>query len=110
YRDIRPLLQRSCAGCHTATAKPGNLVLDDTTITGGLPRDYVVLADDPTATGGYPPVIGNREWRQTNASRYVRAFQSRRSLLMWKLFGARLDGWTNAEHVTESTPGDPATL
>lgn len=110
YRDIRPLLQRSCAGCHTRAAKPGNLVLDDTSIVGSLPRDYTVLADDALATSGYPPVIVNREWRQTNASRYVRAFQSRRSLLMWKLFGRRLDGWSNADHPTEATPGDPSTL
>jgi len=31
-------------------------------------------------------------------------------LLIWKVFGRRLDGWTNAEHPTESVPGDPATL
>jgi len=37
-------------------------------------------------------------------------FQSRRSLLMWKLFGERLDGWTNADHPTETVPGDPMTL
>ena len=49
-------------------------------------------------------------WRQTNASRYIRKFQSRRSLLVWKLFGRRLDGWTNAAHPTESVPGDPTTL
>ena len=55
HRDIRPLLQRSCAGCHTTAAAPGNLILDNTTLTGGLPRDYVVLADDANATGGYPP-------------------------------------------------------
>jgi hypothetical protein len=31
-------------------------------------------------------------------------------LLIWKIFGRRLDGWTNADHPTESTPGDAATL
>jgi hypothetical protein len=49
-------------------------------------------------------------WRQTNASRYVRMFQSRRSLLAWKVFGQRLDGWTNADHPTEAVPGDASTL
>jgi hypothetical protein len=29
---------------------------------------------------------------------------------VWKLFGQRLDGWTNADHPTESTPGDASTL
>ncbi|MFO1349251.1 MAG: hypothetical protein U1F68_00645 [Gammaproteobacteria bacterium] len=114
YRDIRPLLQRSCVNCHTkANANPpGQLVLDDTAIdpASGLPGDYARLAADEDARWGYQPVIVNGTWRQTNASRYVRRFQSRRSLLVWKVFGQRLDGWSNAEHPTESTPGDPATL
>ncbi len=114
YRDIRPLLQRSCVSCHTKNDPnpPGRLVLDDYTSSGGLPGDYARLADDSEARWGYPPLVrvGTPVWRQTNASRYVRAFQSRRSLLMWKIFGQRLDGWTNADHPTESVPGDAATL
>ncbi|NJL27129.1 MAG: hypothetical protein HC897_04200 [Thermoanaerobaculia bacterium] len=112
YRDIRPLLQRSCISCHTATnpTPPGNLVLDDRALSNGLPGDYRRLADDRDAAWGHPPVIGNGTWRQTNASRYVRMFQSRRSLLTWKLWGERLDGWTNADHPTETVPGDAATL
>ena len=112
YRDIRPILERSCIGCHTQSDPdpPGNLVLDDQSLYGGLPGDYKRLADDEDADWGYPPVISNGTWRQTNASRYVRRFQSRRSLLVWKLFGQRLDGWTNADHPTESVPGDPTTL
>ncbi|MFN7963862.1 MAG: hypothetical protein U0002_21540 [Thermoanaerobaculia bacterium] len=112
YRDIRPLLQRSCVSCHTAAnpTPPGRLVLDDTALHGGLPGDYLRLANDPGAQWGIPPVVASHSWRQTNASRYVRPFQSRRSLLAWKVFGQRLDGWTNASHPTESVPGDPATL
>ena len=112
YRDIRPILSRSCVPCHTAgdPAPPGNLVLDDLALYDGLPGDYKRLADDRDADWGHPPVIGNGVWRQTNASRYVRMFQSRRSLLTWKIFGQRLDGWTNADHPTETVPGDPATL
>jgi len=113
FRDIRPVLQRSCTSCHTKNnpTPPGNLVLDDLANYGGLPGDYKRLADDQDADWGYKPVITfGPVWRQTNASRYIRMFQSRRSLLMWKLFGARLDGWTNADHPTESTPGDPSTL
>ncbi len=45
-----------------------------------------------------------------NASRYIRMFQSRRSLLVWKIFGERLDGWTNDDFPTETTPGDARTL
>ncbi|MCH9648696.1 MAG: hypothetical protein K0U98_10690 [Deltaproteobacteria bacterium] len=110
---IRPILQAKCIACHTSSAPtpPGNLVLDDLTLYGGLPGDYKRLADDQDADWGYPPVITfGPVWRQTNASRYIRKFQSRRSMLIWKLFGQRLDGWTNADHPTESVPGDPSTL
>ncbi len=114
-RDVRPILQRSCVPCHTRMnpSPPGNLVLDDTADYGGLPGDYARLADDTTSRWGYPALIGwgsERWWRQSNASRYVRMFQSRRSLLTWKIFGARLDGWSNADHPTETVPGDPSTL
>ncbi len=114
YQHIRPLLQRSCVPCHSSSnpTPHGNLDLDDTSIDGqtGLARDYVKLARDENARWGYPPIITNGTWRQTNASRYIRRFQSRRSLLMWKIFGQRLDGWTNTDHPTETTPGDFSTI
>lgn len=109
-RDIRPILQAKCVSCHQGNTPPGNLNLADLSLVNGLPGDYRRLADDSAAQFGHPPVISNRSWRQTNASRYVRSFQSRRSLLIWKLFGQRLDGWTNADHPTESVPGNAATL
>ena len=111
-RDIRPLLQAHCSDCHSASNAnpPAQLVLDDTAEINGLPGDYVRLAADSDAQFGLPPVISNNSWRQTNRSRYVRAFQSRRSLLAWKVFGERLDGWTNQDHPTESIPGDANTL
>jgi len=111
YRDIRPILQRSCVPCHTRTGSPPQgLALDDATIVEGYENTYHRLANDQQARYGIPPVISNRTWRQSNASRYVRMFQSRRSLLMWKIMGRRLDGWTNADHPTESQPGNVATL
>jgi hypothetical protein len=122
YRDIRPILQNSCAGCHTTAnpSPPGQLALNDTTVNNPivntslqLPNDYQRLCFDSDAKWGYPPLVkvGNDPvWRQTNASRYVRPFQSRRSLLIWKIFGQRLDGWANADHPTETTPGDASTL
>ncbi len=112
HRDIRPILQSRCVSCHTQTdaTPPADLVLDDLAFYDGLPGDYKRLADDSDADFGLPPVISNGTWRQTNASRYVRKFQSRRSLLVWKILGERSDGWTNADHPTESIPGDPSTL
>jgi hypothetical protein len=117
YRDVKPILDRSCAACHTRKAdKPaGNLVLDDDRMidvshVGKLPGTYVRLAHDPEAKYGYKPVIHNGQWRQTNASRYVRMFQSRRSLLIWKVYGRRTDGWSNDDFPTEKVPGDANTL
>ena len=111
YRDIKPILQRSCVQCHS---KSGNaaagLILDDSTLVNSFDGTYQRLANDTSAKWGIPPVIASKTWRQTNASRYLRMFQSRRSLLVWKVFGQRLDGWSNSDHPTESTPGDPNTL
>jgi len=112
-RDIRPILTRSCIPCHTSASNPvpGNLVLNDYALVNGLPGDFRRLANDTAAQYGYPPVIGQGAgWRQSNASRYIRMFQSRRSLLTWKVFGKRTDGWSNADHPTETVPGNAATL
>lgn len=111
YRDIKPILQRSCVQCHskTGTAAAG-LVLDDTALVNGYENTFHRLANDTDARYGIAPVIDSKTWRQSNASRYVRMFQSRRSLLVWKVFGQRLDGWLNTDHPTETTPGVAATL
>ena len=118
YRDIQPILQRSCVACHTQEAQepPGQLVLDDDkpivaivnqlTLPSGT---YYRLAADREARFGYKPVIGYG-WRYSNASRYIRMFQSRRSLLVWKIFGERLDGWTNDDLPTETAPGNADSL
>jgi hypothetical protein len=45
-----------------------------------------------------------------SASRYVRKFQSRRSLLVWKVYGKRLDGWTNDDFPSLAVRGDPKSL
>jgi len=97
FRDIQPILERSCVACHSKDdEKPaGQLVLDadDEWIhipnRGNVPGTYYRLAQDAKAQFGHKPVIHNGSWRQTNASRYVRKFQSRRSLLVWKIFGGR---------------------
>jgi hypothetical protein len=115
YRHVKPILDRSCAACHTKSVSqpPGNLVLDDDAIV-KLPNaddvsgTYYRLAMDYAGRFGHKPLIGS--WKHYNASRYVRMFQSRRSLLVWKIFGRRLDGWSNDDFPSERVPGDPRTL
>jgi hypothetical protein len=117
YRDVKPILDRSCVACHTHNAdKPaGNLVLDDNQMRGDhiaqrVPGTYYRLASDPKALFGHKPP-GHSGWGEgLRKSRYIWAFQSRRSLLIWKIFGARLDGFSNDDHPMEAVPGDPSTL
>ncbi len=112
WRDIRPILDRSCAACHTKNSAkpPGNLVLDadDERIqrenAEQFPGTYYRLALDEKAKFGHKP-IGYDSWGTPNASRYIRKLQSRRSLLVWKIFGERLDGFKNDDHPSEPEPG-----
>src|SRR6185436_17602774 len=124
WRDIKPILQRSCAACHTSksgadqnlaisattNAPAGNLDLDvdDQLVPrsqeGKFPGTYYRLALDEGAKFGYKP-IGYDSWGYPNASRYIRKMQSRRSLLVWKIFGERLDGFSNDDHPSEPEPG-----
>jgi hypothetical protein len=115
YRDIKPILDRSCVACHSQKSEqpPADLVLDDDKTVDlpnadDVPGTYYRLAMDYAGRFGRPPLIGS--WRNANASRYVRMFQSRRSLLVWKIFGRRTDGWTNDDFPTEKVAGDAATL
>jgi hypothetical protein len=62
------------------------------------------VALDEGAKFGHKPV-GWDSWGAMQASRYIRKMQSRRSLLVWKTFGRRLDGFSNDEHPSESEPG-----
>jgi len=117
HRDIRPILRRSCVACHTKSwSEPaGGLVLDDddTTID-RLPGTYFRLAADRKARFGPKPLLARSQhhaWQQylltDAASRYVIRFQSRRSLLTWKVYGRRLDGFTNDDVPSEVVnPGD----
>jgi hypothetical protein len=115
FRDVKPIFERSCIACHTGKAdKPaGNLVLDDDRIVklpnaDDVPGTYYRLTMDYAGRFGHKPLVSG--WKGLNASRYIRMFQSRRSLLVWKVHGRRLDGWTNDDFPTETTPGDPRTL
>ncbi|MBY0522851.1 MAG: hypothetical protein K2R98_05615 [Gemmataceae bacterium] len=119
HRDVKPILNRSCVACHTHKAeKPtGGLILDDDDKESlpafghdagpnvNVPRTYFRLAAgharfEPRELG----LSGD------SASRYIRKFQARRSLLAWKVHGKRLDGWTNDDFPSLAVRGDPKSL
>ncbi|HWB03976.1 MAG TPA: hypothetical protein VG796_13195 [Verrucomicrobiales bacterium] len=110
WRDIRPILDRSCVACHTGDKPAAKLNLDADSESirhenqGSFPGTYYRLALDEGAKFGHKPV-GYDSWGYPNASRYVRKMQSRRSLLTWKVFGERLDGFSNDDHPSEPEPG-----
>ncbi|HEX5734306.1 MAG TPA: BACON domain-containing carbohydrate-binding protein [Blastocatellia bacterium] len=115
-RDIRPILQAKCASCHTSrngqTPAAGlDLDADDRLIEGGYPATYSLLARSPSAANPSPrSVTPGGDWYWPQVTRYIRAGQSRQSLLVWKIFGQRLDGRLNSHRPTETAPGNPATI
>ena len=112
WRDVRPIFTRSCVACHSGRdgkTPAGNLDLDADgeqvkSEQEELPGTYHRLAADEKGQFGHKPV-GWDSWGSPNASRYIRKLQSRRSLLTWKIFGRRLDGFSNDDHPSESEPG-----
>jgi hypothetical protein len=113
HRDVKPILARSCVACHSADgdrAPAGNLDLAadnkviDIQYTGKVPGTFYRLAADEKARFGHKPP-GYDTWGYPNASRYIRKFQARRSLLVWKIYGRRMDGFNNDDHPSESKPG-----
>jgi hypothetical protein len=88
YRDIKPILERSCVACHTKRLDEpaGDFVLDD---------------ESPIKRPGLVPWAENVQVRQGLPRNYARivqyawAFQARRSPLVWKIYGQRLDGFRN---------------
>ena len=122
WNHVRPILQSKCIACHTSVPQAPysfedvmELDLDrdfDTVIEGGRfwPGTFFRLTQDERAVYGLPPMSSYGSWFLPQATRYVRAFQSRQSLLAWKVWGERLDGRTNADRPTEAVPGDPTTF
>ena len=113
FRDIQPILQRSCVACHSGKegkTPAGNLDLDadheavSAEQVGKVPGTYFRLAMDGRAKFGHKPV-GWDSWGYPQASRYIRMFQARRSVLVWKIYGERLDGFANDDFPSEAKPG-----
>lgn len=116
YRDIRPIFERSCVACHTHQAKEpaGGLVLDDDHLgkQGAFEEDAVREVSVPqtyfrlAAWKRYTQPPAGAMTTPGAASPYVTKFQSRRSLLAWKIFGRRLDGYSNDDLPSFTKIGD----
>jgi hypothetical protein len=121
YRDIKPLLVRT--GLFPKTTDPNLVGVDPTDETlvkawsntppafhVRVPKGYAQICVDsdglhhpakPSHKSGY-----RNRGMKTAMSRLVRAFQSRRSPLIWALYGARLDGVDNEAFPYQKVPGD----
>jgi hypothetical protein len=118
-RDIRPIFERSCFACHSQKLdKPaGDLVLDD-----DQKEKLPAFGHDAGPNVSVPLTyfrlaVGQERFKPRElglggdaASRYIRKFQSRRSLLVWKIYGKRMDGWTNDDFPSLAVRGDPKSL
>ena len=119
FRDVQPILENNCVGCHTADPQPPytfadvlelDLDSDDEMIWvpwRDWPATYYRLVKDSDALYGPQPMNPYGKWFSPQATRYLRPFQSRQSLLSWKVWGERQDGRNNSDRPTETIPGDP---
>lgn len=99
-RDVEPILERRCASCHGGANPAAGLPLARSTPK--IDRDgvswpgaYFRLVLDTFADASPAPPNGEAQWYVPQLTRYLRGFQSRQSLLMWKVWGERLDGRSN---------------
>jgi hypothetical protein len=118
FRDIRPLFERSCVACHSQKLeKPaGGLVLDDDDKE-KLPAFGHDAGPDVKVPATYWRLTSTKRYTERelglqgdSASRWVRKFQSRRSLLAWKIYGQRTDGHTNDDFPSLAVRNDPKSL
>lgn len=92
HRDIVPILENRCVSCHSTAANRSGT---DLAFDGATPEDdayFRLVKDKSGAFGGEPP---GGSYTYPQLSKYVRSNQARQSLLVWKLFGDRLDGRRN---------------
>ncbi len=114
-RDIKPIFQAKCASCHSSKngkVPAAGLDLDaDGRLADGIPATYAWLAKARSSGNPTPrSVTPGGDWYWPEITRYIRAGQARQSLLVWKLFGRRLDGRLNSDRPTERVAGDPSTI
>jgi hypothetical protein len=120
HRDIKPIFERSCVACHSARndkSPAGDLVLDDDGKDMQPAFGHDAGPDVRVPATYFRLAVGTPRYKPrelglgANAvSRYIAKFQSRRSLLIWKVYGKRLDGWTNDDFPSLAVRNDPKSL
>ncbi len=76
-RDVLPIINSRCISCHTSSGSGNMLILDGS----GAGDAYAALTDNSLNI-----------YRSPQISKYIRVPQARQSLLVWVVWGERLDG------------------
>jgi hypothetical protein len=115
-RDVFPIFERRCVSCHGGASPAANLPLDRPGMddaSSGNPSTWWCLVDDrgqqclPEAQR-FQTGLGT-SFRRPQLTRYVRAFNSRGSLLYWKAANRRTDNRTD-DQFTSASPRDDIDL
>ena len=102
---IQPIFEARCNSCHGGATPAAGLALDiypANNNTNG--STYWRLVKDKTQAnlidhGGVAFTYGgSTHLNRPYVSKYIQAFNPRRSLLMWKAANQRLDNWTDSTH------------
>jgi hypothetical protein len=88
-RDVLPVINARCTGCHTAGQANGGLELD-------LP-----YPDDAWAKLTDKAIQGGGTYTMPQRSKYIRVPQARQSLLAWVAYDQRLDGRSNSSRADD---------
>ena len=121
FRDVRPIFERSCAALSFARTRPSRRATSCWTMSRPSPRRTATAACSPAPQRQgsrhlCPPGLGHRRplskslkggWAIRRCRAYVRRSSRARSLLAWKLFGERMDGWSNDDFPHRHDPRRP---
>lgn len=105
-QDIKPIFDAHCVSCHGGASPAAGLNLSNTTTNlrdGGVNSTWFCLVRDNTQTcvpsGLKVSVSGmsGNSFRRPQLTKYMRAFNSRSSLLYWKAANQRTDNRTDGQ-------------
>lgn len=88
-RDVLPIINNKCVSCHTEKGTGRALILDGS--DGKSP--YVAINSNR--------IFNGKSLISPQKSKYIRALQARQSLMVWVVYGQRLDGRTNETRLND---------